>query len=293
MTLLLAHYRNDGWLVAADRRLTSGGQVVDEAANKSTFVTTPNGDRLVSIYTGLARTGSWDTQRFIEGVLSRFSKNDAGGLEEASRILKDSFSSGYQKHPDIRKSADIHLGLTTMILGYDSSGRPLAAKIYVERKSGTVESIAVVDAVSKGYLRVGGGSTWLGDDARHRIRNMSMSASNHEVLHQMVNALRDAAELSEADARRRGQRGAIGMDVSTLEFPRNDTPHASAYNFSGPEFFAPSFVSAELSTTDLTFKPYVDSEIGTPEWSARVQKEVQARNEFEQFIGAVYTDAKI
>lgn len=64
MTLILAVNSGDAVIVAADRRLSIDGQVIEEESTKLTVLVTPDA-RMVVAYTGIARFGSFETETWL------------------------------------------------------------------------------------------------------------------------------------------------------------------------------------------------------------------------------------
>jgi hypothetical protein len=64
MTLILAALAPDAVVVGADRRLSAHGQVVEEESTKLTVLVTSDA-RSVIAYTGLARAGAFETEKWI------------------------------------------------------------------------------------------------------------------------------------------------------------------------------------------------------------------------------------
>lgn len=70
MTLLAVALRHDAVVYASDRRLTAGSRLVDDEANKLTFLAC-NDARVFIGFTGLARTSVFDTEQWIIRALGR------------------------------------------------------------------------------------------------------------------------------------------------------------------------------------------------------------------------------
>lgn len=70
MTLIIAAGNNNFAVLAADRRLTCDGRIVEDEANKSTIFACPNA-RIAISFTGLAKYGSHSTENWLLEILRK------------------------------------------------------------------------------------------------------------------------------------------------------------------------------------------------------------------------------
>ena len=83
MTLIVAAGNKDFAVLAADRRLTSNGKLVDDEANKATILACYDA-RMAIAFTGLATWGSFSTEKWLLESLSVASYNEKKCLSETS-----------------------------------------------------------------------------------------------------------------------------------------------------------------------------------------------------------------
>jgi SEC-C motif len=114
MTLIVALLNDRSAILLADRRLTVGRNVVDNHYNKVTVLCCHDA-RVGIAFTGLARTGSFDTNehimKFLDAATYIDDKIDTIATDLAASLTKRLLALGLMKHP-----------LTIVLIGYRTGG---------------------------------------------------------------------------------------------------------------------------------------------------------------------------
>ena len=118
MTLIVAAGNKDFAVLAADRRLTSNGKLVDDEANKATILACYDA-RMAIAFTGLATWGSFSTEKWLLESLSV-------ALEKSNRVqfVLDTLKDKATKEFGDLKIAAKHKHLTFIFLGYVYADEP-------------------------------------------------------------------------------------------------------------------------------------------------------------------------
>lgn len=116
MTLIISVGNSEYFVQCSDRRLSSNGKIVDDDANKSAILVTKNG-RFAVGFSGLARSGSFDTQTwFTESLCS--SASPSFDTKETIDRFTIAATSIFRSHPNIKTLNPVHKRLSIMFTGY-------------------------------------------------------------------------------------------------------------------------------------------------------------------------------
>lgn len=117
MTIILTLANNQQVIQVSDRKLTSGdGSNYKSASNKATILFCRNG-RFGVGYTGIAETGSFNTQSWIIDSLIRCKDTDLGAKEIFEKFCEIATVT-FKSHKDLKKLSKNNKRLTVVFSGY-------------------------------------------------------------------------------------------------------------------------------------------------------------------------------
>ena len=121
MTLLVSILNTEFAILLADRRLTSGGNLVDDHYNKLTVLCCHNA-RVAIAFTGLAQAGTFDTSEWMMSYL-----NKVGDVDDRFDAIFDGMRIEIESELK-RRSLTQHV-LTILVSGFEHKEEGLRAHL--------------------------------------------------------------------------------------------------------------------------------------------------------------------
>ena len=208
MTLLLAMVRPDYVVLLADRRITSGGELVSDAQTKLTILCCTDA-RVALAFTGLAKAGSFDVHSFIVDVISDAGATD-GRFEAVVARLQEALRLELR-----RRSLDRH-ALTILMTGY-FHGNASTRTICVELSNWDAGTESVIDfqlrcrhpAGTGRFVHLNGMTCAVSDAAIKELELMATRPIDRR------HVVRKAVQILQRSAERREAARAIGHNCNT------------------------------------------------------------------------------
>lgn len=253
MTLIVALANKDYVIQISDRRLTTNGRLMDDESNKSSVIFSTNA-RLACGFTGLAKAGRFDTQKWLLSALHASAPPDFTIGESLNRFTAAA-TQKFKNDPDLRNVPKAHKRLAFMFSGfvnYDGNFRPGCAIVsnFFNFEENTAEDIARDEFTARYQTarpevelptlvqRVGNWHGMRSDDESVLREMLSRGLPASAVVGKAVEIVREIAG-------RAASQGLIGKQLTAVVVPKSlDRPIESGYYSDKvrPETFMPSHV---------------------------------------------------